>query len=172
MDWASIVAGFLEWSQFVIQNFGYFGVFIVSAVSAASIFLPVPGFLFILAASPFLNPWILGVVAGAGMAIGELTGYALGRGGNRAVKKRELKWLSKGEEWFKKGKGRGFLFIVIFAATPLPDDITGILGGIFRYDWKMFLLAAFIGKTIMNLALAFAGFYGSSWLFNYFQINL
>jgi len=152
---------FLQWSQYVIASFGYAGVFVVSLICSASIFFPVPGFIFILAAAPFLNPWILGVVAGAGSAIGEVTGYALGIGGNRALKKKDMKWLKKGEKWFREG--RGFLFILIFAATPLPDDVTGILGGMFRYDIKKFLLASFIGKTILNLFLAFAGFYGLGW---------
>ena len=161
MDWASLVAGFLQWSEEVILAFGYFGVFVVSVVTTATIFLPVPGFLFILAASPVLNPFLLALVAGAGMAIGELTGYVIGKGGARAIKKKDVKWVKKGREWFRKG--RGFLFIVIFAATPLPDDITGIVGGMFDYDWKKFLLAAFIGKTAMNLALSLAGFYGINW---------
>jgi membrane protein YqaA with SNARE-associated domain len=161
MDWASLIAGFLLWSEQVILTFGYLGVFVVSVVSTATIFLPVPGFLFILAASPFLNPFLLALVSGAGMAIGELTGYVIGKGGAKAIKKKDLKWVKKGEAWFRKG--RGFLFIVIFAATPLPDDVTGIVGGMFDYDWKRFLLAAFIGKTVMNLALALAGFYGFNW---------
>jgi membrane protein YqaA with SNARE-associated domain len=170
MDLASLASGFLQWSDYIIQTFGYLGVFIVSAVSSATIFLPVPGFLFILAASPFLNPWILGIVAGAGMAVGELTGYVVGRGGNKALKKKDKKWLKMGENWFKKG--RGFLFIVIFAATPLPDDITGIVGGMFSYDWRRFLLASFIGKAIMNLLLAFAGLYGINWLMAIFGATL
>ncbi len=169
MDLATLTAGFLQWSEYVIVNFGYAGVFFVSMLSTASIFLPVPGFLFILAVSPFLNPWILGVVAGAGMAIGELTGYVLGKGGNRVIGKGE-KWLKMGERWFRKG--RGFLIIAAFAATPLPDDITGILGGMFNYDLKKFLLASFLGKTLMNLILAFIGFYGINWLANVFGINL
>lgn len=158
MDWATLIAAFLEWSDSFIAAFGYIGVFVVSMISAATIFLPVPGFLFIIAAASFLNPWLVGIIAGAGMAIGELTGYVIGKGSHHALKKKDYRWLKRGEEWFRKD--RGFLFILIFAATPLPDDITGILGGMFKYDWRKFLLAAFIGKTIMNLALAFAGFYG------------
>lgn len=160
MDWASLIAAFIAWSEGVIQTFGYAGVFLVSMLSSASIFIPVPGFIFIIAAAPFLNPWAVGIVAGAGSAIGELTGYAIGKGSHRALSAKDIGWLKRGERWFTKK--RGFLFIVIFAATPLPDDITGILGGMFRYDWRRFLLASFIGKTILNVALALSGFYGIS----------
>jgi len=160
MDIASLASAFMGWSQGMIGTFGYLGVFVVSLVSSASIFLPVPGFLFILAAGAFLNPVVLGLVAGAGSAIGEMTGFGLGRGGSHALKSRDVKWLKRGEKWFRKG--RGFLVIFAFAATPLPDDVTGILAGMFKYEWKKFLLAAFLGKTLLNLLLAFAGLYGSS----------
>ncbi len=170
MEWAALVSGFLEWSRFMIENFGYLGVFLVSVASTATLFLPVPGFLFILAASPYLNPFLLGIVAGAGMAIGEVTGYIIGKGGSTAIKKKDKKWIKKGERWFTEG--RGFIFIVIFAATPLPDDITGIVGGMFDYDLKRFLLASFIGKTIMNISLALAGFYGINWAMGAFGVNL
>jgi membrane protein YqaA with SNARE-associated domain len=156
--WASLIAAFISWSEGLIQAFGYAGVFLVSLLSSASIFLPVPGFLFIIAAAPFLNPWIVGVAAGAGAAIGELTGYALGKGGSRVLSAKDQKWLKRGERWFTEKKG--FLVIFLFAATPLPDDVTGILGGMFRYDWKRFLLASFLGKTLLNVALALSGFYG------------
>jgi membrane protein YqaA with SNARE-associated domain len=158
MDWASLIAAFLSWSEGLIQTFGYLGVFVVSMLSSASIFIPIPGFLFIVAAAPFLNPWVVGIVAGAGSAIGEFTGYAIGKGSHKVLSSKDHKWLKWGERWFTKK--RGFLVIFLFAATPLPDDVTGILGGMFRYDWKRFLLASFIGKTILNLALALSGFYG------------
>ncbi len=170
MDWAALVTAFLEWSEYMIVNFGYLGVFLVSVASTVTIFLPVPGFLFILAASPFLNPYLLGIVSGAGMAIGEVTGYMIGKGGSTALRKKDKKWIKKGEKWFTEG--RGFIFIVIFAATPLPDDITGIVGGMFNYDVKRFLLAAFIGKTVMNIALALAGFYGINWVMGALGVNL
>jgi len=153
-----VIASFVAWAEYVIVNYGYGGAFVVSLISSASIFLPVPGFLFVLAAGALLNPVALGVVAGAGSAIGELTGYLIGKGGGGAMKKKDVKWVKKGEKWFREG--RGFLFILIFAATPLPDDVTGILGGMFNYDWKRFLLASFIGKVAFNIVLALAGSFG------------
>ena len=167
MDFAALIAAFLAWSGGVIGTFGYAGIFLVSMLSTATILFPAPGFLFIVAAGTVssLNPWIIALVSGAGMTIGELTGYALGRGGTRALDKGKMldkgkqKWLKRGEGWFRKG--RGFLFIFIFAATPLPDDVTGILGGMFNYDIKKFMLATFLGKVLMNLVLVFAGATGA-----------
>jgi membrane protein YqaA with SNARE-associated domain len=101
---------------------------------------------------------MVGIAAGAGSALGELTGYAVGKGSQKVLSAKDHKWLKWGEGWFSKK--RGFLVIFIFAATPLPDDVTGILGGMFRYDWKRFLLASFLGKTLLNIILALSGFYG------------
>ncbi len=150
----------------MIDAFGYGGIFVVSALSTASVIVPLPGFIFILAAGGVssLNPWLVALVASAGMAIGEMTGYVLGKGGGKVLgkSKKENVWLKRGEKWFEEGKG--FLFIFIFAATPLPDDVTGILGGMFNYDLKMFFLATFLGKLVMNIILVFGGLYGISWL--------
>jgi len=72
------------------------------------------------------------------------------------------KLVGMGKKWIK---GRAsFPVIILFAATPLPDDIVGIVCGIFNYNIKKFLLASFIGKLIMNTALAWGGFYGFKWM--------
>ena len=52
------------------------------------------------------------------------------------------------------------------------DDIVGIIAGFFKYNFKKFVLASFLGKLIMNLVLAFSGFYGISWILDIFQLNL
>jgi membrane protein YqaA with SNARE-associated domain len=119
-----------------------------------------------------LNPWLVGLSAALGATLGELVGYGLGKGGGILLEKRNKQLLEKGEKWFKKGGVYPFIFIVLFAVTPLPDDVVGILGGMFNYNIKKFLLASFIGKSIMALALAWGGFYGISWILNIFKLGL
>ena len=65
-----------------------------------------------------------------------------------------------------------FPVLILFAATPLPDDVLGILGGAISYPLKKFLLASFIGKAIMNIALAWGGFYGINWVLQVFGVGL
>jgi membrane protein YqaA with SNARE-associated domain len=152
---------FALWSQALMIGWGYLGVFIASLLGNASIILPVPSFLAVFAAGSLLNPWLVGLAAGLGAALGELTGYALGVGGRRALKSRYEKQIRLAKKIMER---YGFFpILVLFAATPLPDDVTGILAGVIRYDVRRFFLAVLIGKVVMNLGLAWAGFYGS-WL--------
>lgn len=160
MDITALTAEFIAWANEIILSLGYLGLFFVNLVASASIILPVPAFLIVFAAGSlgFLNPWVIGLVAGAGAALGELIGYWLGKGGGKVIEKKYKKLVELGEKWIKGHKS--FPMIVAFAATPLPDDIVGIVCGIFNYDIKKFLLASFIGKVIMNTAIAWSGFYG------------
>jgi membrane protein YqaA with SNARE-associated domain len=165
VDLAGLSIQFSEWASQLAQDWGYLGVFVVSIVGNASIIFPVPSYLVVFALGSVLNPWILGVVAGAGAALGELTGYLLGLGGKQLIESKDRKLVPKAKKWIEK---HGiFPILVLFAATPLPDDVVGILGGVIRYNLKKFLLATFIGKVIAHLALAWAGFYGSYLLGGY-----
>jgi membrane protein YqaA with SNARE-associated domain len=161
-----LLEGFVFWAQEIAGAWGYLGIFLVNFLGTATIFLPVPAFIVVFLFGGILNPWLVGITAGIGAALGELTGYLIGMGGEAALKKRYGKWILKGEKWFRNN--RAFPFIVIFAATPLPDDVLGILCGMFSYNWKRFLLASLIGKLIMNLALAWGGFFGVAWVLQAF----
>lgn len=152
---------FALWAQALTLEWGYPGVFLVSLLGNASIILPVPSFLAVFAAGSLLNPWLVGLIAGLGAALGELTGYALGAGGRRAMKSRYRREIALAKGVMER-YGL-FPILVLFAATPLPDDVTGILAGIIRYDIRRFIAAVLAGKVIMSLGLAWAGFYGS-WL--------
>lgn len=163
---ASFLAGLTEWSQSVISNFGYLGIFIVSFIGSATIIIPVPVFLPAFLAGSVMNPWLVGIVSGAGSALGELTGYAVGMGSEKVIPKKHKKWLVRAKKWFKKHGA--FPIIVLFSATPLPDDVLGIVCGAVKYDIKKFFIGELIGKTILATGLAWAGFYGITWLLNIF----
>ncbi len=132
---------------------GYLGIFVASMIGSASIFFPLPSFMLIPVTAIFLNPFLVGFFAAVGATIGELTGYAVGYSGNKIFLKKKY---SRFEKWFEKQKV--FLLIIIFAATPLPFDIIGLLCGASKYNIKKFLLATFIGKLIISILLAFMGF--------------
>ena len=153
------VAALIEWSQQAIASLGFLGVFLVSFVGSATVILPAPVFLAIFIAGKVMNPWLVGLIGGPGAAFGELVAYYVGRGGKKLVRKQEHhKLLEKAKVWLEK---RGaFPVIVLFAATPLPDDVIGILCGLIKYDIKKFFVATLIGKIVLTTALAWAGFYG------------
>jgi membrane protein YqaA with SNARE-associated domain len=146
-------------------SLGYFGIFLINLIGYSSILFPLPASAFVFFSGGFLNPLILGPVAGLGAALGELTGYGLGFGG-RLILKKETKEKMERITKFLKRKGT-FLALVFLAAIPvLGGDILGISAGFLKYDLKKYFLASFIGKTILHLAIAFSGFLGISWIKN------
>ena len=159
---AELAGQFSAWAQSTVSAWGYLGIFIVSLIGDASILFPVPAFAVTFAFGAILNPWLVGIASGLGAAIGELTGYFLGWGGREVIQKKHEKWLKKAQKW--TDRYGFFAVLVVFAATPLPDDVVGILSGVVRYDIKKFFLATLIGKMIMRLALAFGGYYGAAWV--------
>lgn len=149
-----------------LSTLGYFGIFLVSLIGSSTIIFPLPATAFVFGAGAVLNPLILGVVAGTGAALGELVGYGFGWAGRKISKKRLKERLEKAERMFKKYGG--FFALILFAATPLPDDIVGIVSGVLKYEIKRFFIAVLIGKIIFHLILAYAGYYGINWMLNYF----
>lgn len=162
MDIASLLAAFSSWSQSVAGTWGYLGIFVINLVGSASVIFPVPAFLIVFTFGAILNPWLVGISAALGCAIGELTGYGVGLVGKKAIEKKHERWLKKANAWMEKYKA--FTVIVIFAATPLPDDVVGIFCGAIKYDIKKFFLASLTGKLILNISLALGGYYGLQWV--------
>ena len=149
-----------------LSTLGYFGIFLISLIGSSTIIFPLPAAAFVFGAGAVLNPLILGLVAGIGAALGELIGYGFGWAGRKISKKRLKERLEKAERMFKKYGG--FFALILFAATPLPDDVVGIVSGILNYEIKKFFIAVLIGKIIFHLILAYAGYYGINWMLNYF----
>jgi membrane protein YqaA with SNARE-associated domain len=157
-----------EFFMSLVKTYGYFGIFLISLTEASTIIFPLPFSFVIFTAGAILNPILVGLSAGLGAAIGEFTGYAIGFGGRKVIEKKYKNNIKKAEKLFQKYGA--FLIIVLFAATPLPDDIVGLLGGSLKYSLKKFFIASLIGKIILNLVLAYAGFYGINWVFNIFGV--
>lgn len=145
--------GLETYFYFLMQNFGYGGVFIISLISSATILFPLPGFAAIPIGAYFLHPLLVAIIGALGSSIGELVGYGVGRGGRAIGDEKITKWSEHLAKWFEKING--FTIIVLFAATPLPHDIVGLFAGVIKYDIKKFFLATLIGKFLMFLVLAY-----------------
>jgi len=159
---ADILTSFINWGLGLVDSLGYMGIFLISFIGNAVILLPVPAYAVVIIAGGILNPWLVGIFAGLGAAIGELTGYGVGRGGGYMIEKKYKSLLKNTKRWSER-HGM-FPIVILFAATPLPDDIVGIICGVINYDIRKFLGANIIGKIVSHSVLAWAGFYGSSLL--------
>jgi membrane protein YqaA with SNARE-associated domain len=146
----------MVFSEFLL-TWGYLGIFIISVLGTATLFFPLPVDGIIFALGSELNPWVLGIIAGIGMTLGELTAYYAGYIGTTLVKKRRhITKIGKVRNVFQK---YGFFTIPLFAFTPLPFDIIGIFCGIIKYDVKKFFIGTLLGKIPRAVILALAGNY-------------
>lgn len=137
------------------ENYGYLGAFLISLVSNATIILPMPGFLMIFALGAVFNPVLVGLAGATGGAGGEALSYVLGWTGRGVVQNRRL--YEKAVQWLKRW---GVWVIFVFAATPLPFDIMGMVAGLLRFRFWKFFLALWCGKAVKYVGIAFAGAYG------------
>ena len=153
---ALILDDLVNWMQTFAQDYGYVGIFLISLLGATSIFVPIPStvVIFILSSQTTFDPLLIAVFAGAGAAIGELSGYLIGIGGRKVIGekyKRKMDILMKLFERF------GPIVIFVFALTPLPDDLLFIPLGVMRYKILHAFIPALIGKFVSNLIVAYAG---------------
>lgn len=153
----------VEFLLYLVTEYGYLGAFIGSVLGNITIALPIPYAFLVAALGTRLNPFILGLVSGLGATIGELSSYLVGRAGRRALDPQQLSRLDVVRRLLDK---YGYLTIILFAATPLPDDLLLVPLGLIKYDLKTLVVSVWIGKTVLALALAYAGYYGS----DYFSI--
>lgn len=137
------------------QNFGYFGVFLVSFLGTASIIVPIPYTLLILWLGILgFDPILLTIAGGTGSAVGELSGYLLGYYGRKVLSSERQKKLG----YLVRLIGRyGPFAIFVFALTPLPDDLLFIPFGMMRYNFLRVFIPAILGKLLMCFILAYFG---------------
>jgi membrane protein YqaA with SNARE-associated domain len=150
----------------LVNTWGYLGVFLIGLVSSATLFIPTPAFLIVFIVAPLFNPVLLGFFAGLGAAIGEMSGYLIGLGGEHVLLKHHGKRLKEIEKYFEKHGSQAIIFV--FAATPLPFDIVGLFCGVVKYPLKWFFTFTLLGKLVKYWFIAFAGFYGMGWIMNMF----
>ena len=150
----------------LVQNYWYLGAFVVGLLSSVSLFLPSPAFVIIFVTAPMFNPFLLGLVAGIGAAFGELTGYYGGLMGKKFLS-RYAKQMQDVQDKFNRYNPNVFLFV--FSASPLPFDVVGLFCGLIRYPVWKFFVPLLLGKIVKYWIIAYAGFYGISFLGNLFS---
>jgi membrane protein YqaA with SNARE-associated domain len=132
---------------------GYAGIFLVSLLANATIFLPAPSLALVFAMGSALSPVWVGLVAGTGEALGELTGYAAGYAGRGIIENR--KNYDRLAQWMQR---RGDLTIFVLSAVPNPFfDLAGLAAGTLRYPLWRFLFFCWLGKIIKTTLVAWAG---------------
>lgn len=150
-----------------LAHYGYAGVFIVTALANATVFLPVPGVAFVFGMGAVFNPLIVAVFAGLGAATGEISGYLLGYSGQGLIERSDR--YRRLLDWMDTHRRYADLLIFVFAAIPNPFfDLAGIAAGTLKLPlWRFFIFAA-AGSILKMLIFAFTGRTGLNWLFGSF----
>ena len=138
-----------------VGRYGLLGIFVVSMVShltvvARDMFMPM-----YLPLTSIYHPVLMGLVAGVGAAVGEVTTYMLGWGVAESMEEnggpdsRLSRWLRKYGLWA----------VLLVAVTPLPDTPIVLLAGSSRLPFGRLFLVECLGKTALySLAAVVGGF--------------
>ena len=139
-----------------LERMGYLGAFLAGFLGASVPFFP--SYVLIPLMATQLNPFILGVAAGIGAGVGQYLHYYVGFGGRYLL---SAETRARFEKWGVRFEKYGAWLIMAMAATPLtPDDVVWIPLGLMRYPKLRALLAGILGKTVLSLVYAYAGYYG------------
>ncbi|HQF64196.1 MAG TPA: hypothetical protein PLT26_17000, partial [Anaerolineaceae bacterium] len=95
-----------------LAAFGYPGIFLVSALLNASLFLPLPTGVVISMMGAVFNPYLVAIAAGSGSTLGEVSGYLAGFSGQPVMEKLDRQ--RKLEYWIKRYGGWAIIFLLIF----------------------------------------------------------
>lgn len=145
--------------------FGYPGIFLIALLANATILLPAPGIAVIYAMGAIFNPLGVGLAAGSGGALGEISGYLAGFGGQAVVERADI--YNRIRPYVDKYGGWA---ILVLSAIPNPFfDVAGIAAGIAKMPLRTFLVFTFIGQLIKMTFFAVAGHYSIAWLTNFFE---
>ncbi|MFH0847168.1 MAG: VTT domain-containing protein [Chloroflexota bacterium] len=138
-----------------LKNLGYLGAFLLSLLFNASVILPA-GNIFVVAALGALMPLplLVGLAAGSGAALGELSGYLAGASGRQLLAKNRGNLYLRVEGWVRKW---GSPIIFVFSAAPFFFDLAGIAAGALRFPLRKFLIACWLGRTLLYIVAAYAG---------------
>ena len=147
------------------EQFGYAGIFLIALMANATVLLPAPGVAIIYAMGAVFNPLWVGLAAGTGGALGELSGYLAGFSGQAVIERSDI--YNRFQPWVDKYGGWA---ILVLSAIPNPFfDIAGIAAGIAKMHLRTFLFFTWIGQITKMTLFAIAGYYSLTWLTNFFD---
>jgi membrane protein DedA with SNARE-associated domain len=166
-----ILAFLSRFVEYLIDTFGYWGVFGGMVVESANIplpsevIMPLGG---LAAAQGTLNIWLVILAGTMGNVTGSLISYAIGYYGGRPFIDRYGKYIffthedmDKAEKWFGK---YGHEAVFISRVLPVVRTFISLPAGIARMSLTKFIIYTFIGSFIWCTIWAYIGFIlGKNW---------
>ena len=133
-------------------SYGYLGVFLVTLLANASVFVPVPYPGLVAKLGAELNIFGVAVLGAAGSTAGETTAFLVGRAGKRAVEQTGFYlWLKRQ----LRTPLRAFVILFLLSAPPNPFfDVAGLTAGTLGVPFPIIVGATFTGRIVRMLLLA------------------
>ena len=141
---------FVGWGRY-----GYLGVFLVTLLANASVFIPVPYPGLVAKLATELNAVGVALLAAAGSALGETTAFFVGRAGKGVVEETAYyRWLGRQ----LRTPLRAFAVLFLLSAPPNPFfDVAGLTAGSLGVRFPIFIAATFSGRIVRMFILAYLG---------------
>jgi membrane protein YqaA with SNARE-associated domain len=144
------------------ETYGLAGIFLVTIVAGTIVPLGSPAL--VVAASPFVNPVLLILVATAGFTIGMLINYGLAYRLGRPYLQKRVSAEHLEEITFVWNKW-GWLLYTIFGLIPVfPVELLAFICGFLKTSLTVFLALSFIPRFITFALLVYFGQYMGAWL--------
>jgi membrane protein YqaA with SNARE-associated domain len=160
------------------EKYSYIAAFVVSFMAGATVIVYVPGVPVVFALGGIVHfPFLVGIIAGLGEALGGLTGYIMGRGGESYLKEANggriqgafQRIYSQIDKWMGK---RGYLTVFLASAIFNPFFMFfGATAGATRMaPWKYYLASA-AGKIVKATYVAYLGAWGMGYVLGWLGIK-
>ena len=104
--------------------------------------------------NPFI-PIVVAFIASLGCMIGEIGGYAVGRGASAFISEEQSQNLRKYQKFLIEHPKTAPILIFIFGLTPLNDDFITIPLGIIKYSFLKTIFWCWLGKLGLMLIFSF-----------------
>ena len=139
------------------------GLIITFIVCLIGNLLPIPTpytFVVCYSSLPFLQkdpfiPIVVAFIASLGCMIGEIGGYAVGRGASAFISEEQSQNLRKYQKFLIEHPKTAPILIFIFGLTPLNDDFITIPLGIIKYSFLKTIFWCWLGKFGLMLIFSF-----------------
>ena len=166
----SVLAGVVvAWSVFLLfvdtkrivdaigVNNSYLVIFLVGALGGVSTVTSTSFYATLTTlASGGANPWLLGLVGGLAVTIGDSVFFYLGRKGEESLPEGSRRWTKRFSEWMGSHP-RWLVGLVTYAyagLTPLPNDILTVSLGVSRYRYGRMIVPLLLGNVQLTIIIA------------------
>lgn len=147
------------WEEVVkFSKYGYIGDLLISFLAGVTVFVPVPSVFVVFTLGGILNPILVGLIAGAGETLGSMVVYMTGLSSAKAFHALDHGVMEKFRTWIKT-RGAFSVFVMSAIFNPLFYPFTAI-AGMMHFGWWRFLILCMAGKSLKNILVACAGFFG------------